>query len=474
MLVTAALGAITASCTDDPGRSDAAATDDPTTVPAPEAAPAADGGVPLPTLAPVSDRVVYTSVPTPPPVPPAAADDESRREALLAERPPADVADDRFVRAPDATPVRWMELTVDVVRRRALNPTRATRATALVAVASNDAALAAVRSGTLPTEVAAAGAADRVATKLFPSEGARFDALGLLARQRAAGDPGTAVGTIDAAWTYGASIGDAVLARAATDGATPWTGQPPTPAEPGGWVPTPGMFAPALEPFAGTWAPWHLARGDEFRPPPPPSGADLSAAAAQVKQLGTNIDDSELRICRFWELGPGSSTPPGYWLNDVAAEALRPYTVEDQAGALATLATALHDATIATWDAKYHYFLVRPVTVIQKEGTPGWLPTLATPPFPAYVSGHSTYSATAAVVLASLLPERADEFLDAAAEAGDSRVSGGIHYWFDNLEGARLGERLGTRATEATGIGTTALPGPSTRLRLGSPDAGTA
>ena len=69
------------------------------------------------------------------------------------------------------------------------------------------------------------------------------------------------------------------------------------------------------------------------------------------------------------------------------------------------------DAAIAAWDAKYTYAFWRPVTAIRNGDTdgnddtvadPSWSPFIVTPPFPDYVSGHSTFSGAAAVVLAAL------------------------------------------------------------------------
>ena len=84
---------------------------------------------------------------------------------------------------------------------------------------------------------------------------------------------------------------------------------------------------------------------------------------------------------------------------------------------------------------------------------------LATPPFPSYVSGHSTFSAAAAAVLEGVfgpdvaftatsdgLPgvtRRFSGFAAAAAEAGQSRIYGGIHFQFDNADGLAAGRALG-------------------------------
>ena len=130
--------------------------------------------------------------------------------------------------------------------------------------------------------------------------------------------------------------------------------------------------------------------------------------------------------------------------------------------ALLNIATA--DALISCWDAKYAYNLWRPVTAIRAADTDGnpdtepdatWTPLLATPNFPSYTSAHSTVSAAAAGVLTALfgadyhftvgsegLPgvtRSFDSFDAAAAEAGRSRIYGGIHYQFDNVTGLAAG-----------------------------------
>jgi membrane-associated phospholipid phosphatase len=83
-----------------------------------------------------------------------------------------------------------------------------------------------------------------------------------------------------------------------------------------------------------------------------------------------------------------------------------------------------------------------------------------TPPFPAYTSGHSTSSAAGAAVLANFFGTDAvsftttsddfpgvsrsfSSFSAAAAEAGISRVYGGIHWQYDNVDGLTSGAAVG-------------------------------
>jgi hypothetical protein len=127
------------------------------------------------------------------------------------------------------------------------------------------------------------------------------------------------------------------------------------------------------------------------------------------------------------------------------------------------------DAGIAAWDAKFAYGWWRPITAIREAASDGnpdtvseanWVPLIATPPFPEYVSGHSTFSAAAAAVLEALhgddrfpftlrsqslfgIERRFERFSEAAAEAGMSRIYGGIHFMSANREGQILGRQVG-------------------------------
>ena len=154
------------------------------------------------------------------------------------------------------------------------------------------------------------------------------------------------------------------------------------------------------------------------------------------------------------------------------------------------LTNAIFDAGIAAWDTKRAFDSARPVTAIsflfrgrtiRAWNGPGkgtaemdgaqWIPyqavTVPTPPFPDYVSGHSTYSAAAASILrlwtgsdrfgdlvtlaagsskiepgirpAKPVTLRWETFTDAANEAGMSRRYGGIHFRAADLAGRLLG-----------------------------------
>jgi membrane-associated phospholipid phosphatase len=88
------------------------------------------------------------------------------------------------------------------------------------------------------------------------------------------------------------------------------------------------------------------------------------------------------------------------------------------------------------------------VTAIRRELDPSFLPYITTPPFPSYVSGHSTTSGAASTVLAARFPRAARQLRAWADEAAVSRLYGGIHFSSDNDAGLTLGRKVGRAAVK--------------------------
>ena len=160
-------------------------------------------------------------------------------------------------------------------------------------------------------------------------------------------------------------------------------------------------------------------------------------------------NEDQERIARYWEGGEGTPLPAGIW-NRIVIDYLRDHEVlgAEAVRALALVNVALADAGVAAWDSKYVYWTPRPENGIRELIDPNWKPLLRTPLFPAYVSGHSTYSAAVAVVLAHLFPDDADRFRAMGEEAGLSRLYGGIHWRSDHTEGSRMGRQIGGMVVE--------------------------
>ena len=316
---------------------------------------------------------------------------------------------------------------------------------------------------------AAAQAGHDALVALFPDQAAMFDAaLG-------ASLAGLPAGRAQArGMAIGGSAAAAELAARSQDGSNAVVSYTPSTST-GLWRPTPPGFAGALDPQWGHVTPFVLASPSQFRPPSPPAldSPEYATALNEVESLGaansTTRTPDQTQIALFWNDGSGTSTPPGHWNEIAAAVALQRHDgLLKDARLFARLDTALADAAIACWDAKFAYNLWRPVTAIhsadqdgnpQTTTDPTWAPLIATPPFPSYVSGHSTFSAAAATVLthafgpdvqlavtSDSLPgvvRHYASFQAAAQEAGMSRIYGGIHYSFDNTAGQALGNAVG-------------------------------
>src|SRR5690606_16601665 len=132
------------------------------------------------------------------------------------------------------------------------------------------------------------------------------------------------------------------------------------------------------------------------------------------------------RIAKFWALGNGTVTPLGYW-NVVADELIARHNMNDRRAAhvFALVKLAGYDAPVASHDAKYTYWLIRPT-----QADPQIQLAIGLPSFPSYPSNHAAISSAAATVLGAIFPEEREQLRAAAEEAGISRIYGGIHYRF--------------------------------------------
>jgi hypothetical protein len=188
---------------------------------------------------------------------------------------------------------------------------------------------------------------------------------------------------------------------------------------------------------------WRMTDDDiiQNRPIPPPltSSAEMKKETEEVKWYSEHLTRDRLAIVHKWADGVGTYTPPGHW-DDIATEYIRDarYSEVRAARAYALINMALHDASVACWDTKFFYFNPRPCQLDPtiKTGT-------GVPNFPAFTSGHSTFSGAAATVLAYLFPTHGDYFLKEATEASYSRLYGAIHYRADVEMGLKHGQLVG-------------------------------
>ena len=180
------------------------------------------------------------------------------------------------------------------------------------------------------------------------------------------------------------------------------------------------------------------------RPPPPPSTSSelFKKETEEVLYYSQNPTRERMAIVHFWADGAGTYTPAGHW-NAIAADEFvkENYSEVRWARNFALLNMTQMDAAIVCWDAKYFYFNPRPC-----QSDPTIKTLTGVPNFPAYTSGHSTFSGAAAAILTHLLPDRGEKFNELALEASLSRLYGAIHYRSDCDAGLESGKKVGSYA----------------------------
>ena len=280
-------------------------------------------------------------------------------------------------------------------------------------------------------------------------------------------------GSVSRGITWGQSVADALLEERSTDGfpdgGTPDLGS----LEVGKWRPQASL--PAVAPWLAVMTPFVMPAPDHFRPAGPPALNSPAYASdfEEVKRIGratgsTRTADQTV-IAFFW-----TDNTIAHWNQVAVTVALRRGTsLSQNARLFALLNIAMADAAIAVWDAKFFYRFWRPFSAIplaDTDGNPlttaeaGWTSLILTPNHQEYPSGHSGLSGAAARVLASIFRDRTRithsttiapyaprthrSFSEAADEANNSRIYGGIHFRSATRDGRLIGDQVGRLAVD--------------------------
>lgn len=329
--------------------------------------------------------------------------------------------------------VYWNGVANSLAVKYGKNPFETIRNFGVVSVANYNAAATAERAGTgsdHPSVHAAISAASVVAlTYLYPAEAAALEARldDYLAADGWPGDRNTdaALGEV-----VGRDIAAQVVARAQGDRFfAPWTGTVPT--GPGKWF----SATPPVGPMWGQAKPYFLLSGNQFRPPPPPAfgSPEFLAALAEVRQISDTRTAEQDRIAKFW-----AANGPGYFNDQATTLAVRYRRSErETAHLLALMNMTAFDCVIASHDAKFFYWLLRPIMAdpLIKLAVP-------MPNFPSYASNHAVISAGMTTVLGVNFPSERERLDSLAEEVALSRIYAGIHYRFDSDVGLALGRTV--------------------------------
>lgn len=278
-----------------------------------------------------------------------------------------------------------------------------------------------------------------------------------------------------------------------------------------------------LTPHWGKVTPFGLRSSSQFRPDGPPTlkskdpkqGKQLMQDVEQVIKVNAFMSLETKAIVEIMRDGPMSTSQSGQWFRTANDIAIRDkHTLEQDIKMYFSLGAVGLDAFIASWESKLYYNSSRPWTLVHHlykgkeifgwggagQGTirlkgENWIPyspiNFITPPFPGYVSGHSTVSGASARVLEFLtgsdyygystvwevgsltepgfpshpsypaymmqqvegrplpdfelskhVPISFPTFSSVAEAAGISRIWGGFHIQSDNIDGLVLGRKI--------------------------------
>jgi hypothetical protein len=265
----------------------------------------------------------------------------------------------------------------------------------------------------------------------------------------------------------GQEAADNVLTKRATDnrnlpdlaGYTPANG-------PGAWIRTPPGFLNPQSPSLRYVTPFGYDDPARFRPPAPPDldsriyTADYNEIKDVGRATGTTRTVEQSVTAQFWS--PSATLLWTANVRSLAAGMDFLTAARFEAIGIASVTNAL----LACWEAKYAYMFWRPVTAIRNadidgnsetEPDPLWASFITTPPHPEYPAAHTAVGGGALgfytvwfdtdqlqLAVGGMGGVRTySSFAEIAAEEGNARVWGGMHFRNSTEVGTALGHRVG-------------------------------
>jgi membrane-associated phospholipid phosphatase len=259
---------------------------------------------------------------------------------------------------------------------------------------------------------------------------------------------------VAAGLALGQQVGQAVLQRrAAVDNFNePWDGILQT--GPGTWYPAPGTTP--IGAMARDWLTYVVTPSSRFRPVDPPVylSAEFNADFAAVRDYDRSLTGPTANFDHNAKafVAQTADGVSRFWFATASQD-----IVEDRhdgnppraARAYALMSVTWHDAMVCCFEAKYHWWRIRPFQA-QLAADPAHPIRLlfATPNHPSYPAAHGVGSGSIAAMMAHLFPRDAAALTDRANTNGLSRLWAGIHYPKDIETGLKLGRDVAAAVIE--------------------------
>jgi hypothetical protein len=318
------------------------------------------------------------------------------------------------------------------------------------------------------TDAAAVAAAHGVLKTYFPANAATLDAARASSLAAIADGPAKNAGI-----ATGEAAAAALTAHRNGDGSAPPAFHLPTSTAIGEWQMTPGCPpAGGILAHWGNLQPFAIEATDQFRSPRPPAitSKRYTKDYEEVKRVGgvnsTHRPQDRADVALFH----AAALAVPVWNSAATQVAIaQGRSAYENARALALLNSAMSDALASVMETKYVYRFWRPETAIRAGDTDGnsrtrgdstFAPFVVTPCFPSYGSAHASAAGAAREILERLYGARRHAitmttpslpnvilqyrtFEQIADDIDDARVYGGIHFRFDQEEGAKQGRKIG-------------------------------
>lgn len=214
-----------------------------------------------------------------------------------------------------------------------------------------------------------------------------------------------------------------------------------------------GLFEFTENPEAVGWQPWVVEPSSIAVAPPPAPGSEAAIAEIQeLVELQLARTDAQVLEAQSWDEGGATKAWTELMLQLIVVHAAKDGAKNPPrlARAFTMLETAMFDALLVTYQAKYCFERVPPSAAI-----PAIQPAVPVRPLPSYPSEHAAVAAAAAAILPIFFPchdpindpehceEKPGTFDRLARNASESRLVAGVNYRSDIEAGLAIGTAVG-------------------------------